>query len=129
MIIHPHGKLLRKFIYTDAGNDDGREEPAMFLYRRDVKGKSALIPLACAYKYAEPRGKEEIFTVMVECLSIASALDYPVNQQSAVTIMLTIQDGLDELIKMPAREIKKHEIGEATLTVNGERQASTAVMV
>ena len=129
MIIHPHGKLLRKFIYTDAGNEDGRESPAMFLYRRDVKGCGAIIPLASAYKYAEPRGKDEVAVVLRECLGIAKALQYPLNSKNATEILLTIQDGLDELIKMPTREVKKQEIGEATLIVNGERQQSTAVMV
>lgn len=129
MIIHPHGKLLRKFIHTDAGNEDGRESPAMFLYRRDVKGCGAIIPLSSAYKYAEPRGKDEVAIVLRECLSIAEALRYPLNSKNATEVLLTIQDGIDELIKMPTREVKKKEIGEATLIVNGERQRSTAVMV
>lgn len=127
MIIHSHGKLKRKLIYSDAGNTEGKEEPCMVLYRKDVKGKCAIIPLNCAYKYDEPKGQAELATVSKEIFNIAHALDYPCTSQSMATILTTIQDGLGDLISMPYREKPLREIGEATVTVGGVRLPSVTI--
>lgn len=121
MIIHEHGKLLRKFIYTDAGNEDGREEPAMVLYRPGVKGKCAIIPLSCAYKYDEPSSRQEMTGVFHSAMGIAKALDYPLNSQSVARIVMTIQDGLDDLVMMPPRRLEKKVIGEGCVTMDGKK--------
>lgn len=121
MIIHEHGKLLTKFIHTDAGSDDGREEPAMVLYREAVKGKCAIIPLSCAWKYNDPGDRQDMNTVLDSALAIAKALDFPMSGQSAARIVTTIQDGLDELVAMPPRRVEKQHMGEATLSVNGHK--------
>jgi hypothetical protein len=116
MIIHSHGRLLRRFIHTNAASEDGLEEPAMFLYRKAVKGKSAIIPLAAAYKYDEAKTKAERFALLRETMNIAEALDYPLTGQSCALIAATIQDGLDDLIKMPSRLPKQTQYhGEATI--------------
>lgn len=117
MIIHAEGKLTRKFIYTDAGNEEGREEPAMMLYRPGVKGKCAIIPLSCAYKYDEPEGRAEMVGVFNSGMSIAKALDYPLNSKNISRIVMTIQDGLDELVKMPPKRVEKQVVGEGCVQV------------
>lgn len=129
MIIHEHGKITRKFINTDAGNEDGREEPAMVLYRQGVKGKCAIIPLSCAYKYDDPSCTMERLIVLESALGIAKALDFPLNGRSAARIVAAVQDGLDELVRMPSRGKRQQQglVGEATLIVNGERQITTPV--
>lgn len=123
MIIHEHGKLTRKFIYTDAGNDEGREEPAMVLFRPGVKGKCAIIPMSCAWKYNEPGDRQDMKVVMDSAMGIAHALDYPLSSVSAARIVTVIQDGLDELIMMPPRRVQKQHVGEATLAVNGVKHS------
>lgn len=128
MIIHEHGAIIRKFIHTDAGNGDGREEPAMVLYRRSVKGRCAIIPLSCAYKYDDPSDKRERLTVLRAALDIAQALDFPLNGRSAARIVAAVQDGLDELVRMPSKSPRKQGlVGEATLLVNGSKQITTPV--
>lgn len=123
MIIHSGGKLVRKFIHTDAGNEDGREEPAMVLYRPSVKGKCAIIPLSCAYKYDEPTTRAEKAGVFHASMAIAKALDYPLTGQSAAQIAMTIQDGLDELVRMPPKRLEKKVIGEGCVTCDGKKHS------
>jgi len=48
------GKIKRRFIYFE-DEITGSNEPAMLLYRPNVLGRSAIIPLSCAYKYNEPK--------------------------------------------------------------------------
>lgn len=129
MIIHAEGKLKRAFIYTDVDNEAKREEPAMVLYRPSVRGKCAIIPLSSAYKYAEPKSRQELSDVFAAVRNIAEALDYPLNSQSFGRIANTIQDGLDELIKMPPKpQGKKQHVGDATLTAGGERFTSPVMV-
>lgn len=127
MIIHATGKIQRAFIYTDAGDKD--DEPAMAIYRPSVKGKCAIIPLSCAYKYSEPKTRQELSDVFNEVQNIAQALDFPLDGQSFARIAHTIQDGLDELIKMPPRpQVKKSHVGDAVLSANGEKFSSPVMM-
>lgn len=127
MIIHTTGKIKRAFIYTDAG--DKEDEPAMVIYRPQVKGKCAIIPLSCAFKYNEPKTKQELAEVFNEVQNIAQALDFPLDGQSFARIAHTIQDGLDQLVSMPPRpqETKTH-VGDAVLSANGEKFSSPVMM-
>lgn len=130
MIIHEHGKIKRAFIHTDAGNDEGLEKPALMIYRPAVLGRSAIIPLSCAYKWDEPDCAEEMEALTDNARNVAIALDYPVNGRSLARIICAIQDGLDELVKMPSKRVReKHNIGEASVCIDGKQTISTPVIV
>lgn len=122
MLIHAHGKIRRKIIHSDAGNEDGNEEPTMVLYRKEVKGKCAMIPLSCAYKYNDPDTMQDRHLLLKSCLAIAQSLDLPLSGQTAARVMAVVQDGLDELIALPPRSNERKPIGEGTLTIDGEKR-------
>lgn len=124
MLINLAGDLKRRFEYLEI---EGKHEPCMMLYRPLVRA-SAWIPLPCAYKYDEPKGRKQVYAVLENCKGIARTLQLPEDDTTLGHIATVIADGLDELIKMPPYRAKKDVIGEATLTVNGEKSHTVEVL-
>ena len=134
MIINIDGKIDVKLIWTDAGNEDGKEEPALFLYRKAVKGVSAIIPQSCAYKYADALTQQEMHDLFLSCINIAKALRMPMDgkrqiHRSVFQVHCAIQDHLDELVMAMPKETPARYKGEATLLANGEKVLSGDVKV
>jgi len=115
------GKLKREYIYC--ADDDGKEKPAMFIYRPAILGRAAIIPLASAWKYNEPTTKREKRDVMQSCLGVATALDMPTDTGALAKLAMFIQDGLDELVAMPPKQRKKTVVGEGTVMIGGRKKS------
>jgi len=99
----------------------GKEQPALFLYRPGRLGRSAIIPLECAWKYDEPESRAEQYDCLTACRNIALALDYPTDNATLAQIAMFIQDHLDALVdyRVPVRE--KTVVGRINGSLNGRK--------
>lgn len=121
MIFNLFGDLTIKCIYFSQGNEEGKEEPTLMLYRPLLKGRCAMIPLSCAFKYNEPKNTEEELEVARQCMAIATTLEMDHKPGTLARIGMMIQDHLDDLLKMPPRmKPRGVKVGEGKVTVGGK---------
>jgi len=118
------GDLRREFHHVKqyrAGELDPEYEPTMVLFLEGRLGKSAMIPLASAYKYDEPDGTEAQEAALAQCIGIARHLGIDTGPRSLAQLAMFIQDGLDELINMPPYREATRTVGEMELSIGGRR--------
>lgn len=122
MIISMFDKSLlqRKIGYLPTGERE-KMEPVMQIRNR-VACVSYIIPLDSAWKYNEPKDHSEAMAASSGLFQIAEALHIPTDNSSLRSLQEYIEDGLDELIKMPPyRAPKGRVVGEYDVRIDGHR--------
>lgn len=107
-----YGDLKIRLIYF--GPDD---EQTMFLYRPLLKGRSAVIPLSCAHKYAEVKSDRAASMATAQIINICQALEMEPTKAVLIQTLHKIQDRLDDLINMPPLAEKRGAQQKGTLLV------------
>jgi hypothetical protein len=56
------GSLKRELHHVKAMSGTGEEkyEPAMFIFKEELRGKSFIVPLSCLWKYLDPRDNQDM---------------------------------------------------------------------
>ena len=122
MIISMFDKSLlqRKIGYLPTGEKE-QMEPVMQIRNR-VACVSYIIPLDSAYKYNEPKTYSDMMAAVSGLYQIAEALHLGTDDHTLLKLQEYIEDGLDELIKMPPyRAPKGRVVGEYDVRIDGHR--------
>jgi hypothetical protein len=107
-------------------NAEQEQEPAMFIFREGQFGRSAMIALSSAWHYDEPHKKTQeqlaetfrVVTGMMRCLGVE------LTREMIHRFLMYIQDGLEELVRMPPAPVKRTVVGEAEVWVEGQKRSS-----
>ena len=122
MIISMFDKSLlqRRTGYLPTGERE-KMEPVMQIRNR-VACVSYIIPLDSAWKYNEPKNYKEAMKAAHGLIQIATALHLATDNSSLNKLSEYIQDGLDDLIKMPPYKAPaKRVVGEYDVSIDGHR--------
>ncbi len=96
-------------------------EPSLKIYKALSPRRVAYIPLPAAWKYNEPKNKEEAFMAVNELIGMSEHVGLPNDKASLNQFLLWIQDKIDLLAKAPPFLKPEKVIGEATINIGGER--------
>lgn len=120
-------ELKREFSYLTG--TDGQSEPAMFIYREGLFGRSAAIALSSAWMYDEPHKKtpEQLADTFMVVVGMMQHLGIDLSRQMTQKFLMFIQDGLDQLVKMPPAPVEQRVIGEADVWINGSRHSTQII--
>ena len=101
----------------------------MFLYREGRFGRSAAIALSSAWMYDEPRKKttDELADTFSIVVGMMRHLGISPERQLIQKFLIFIQDGLDELMKMPPAPELKRVVGEAEMWIDGTKHSSNII--
>ena len=122
MIISMFDKSLlqRRTGYLPTGERE-KMEPVMQIRNR-VACVSYIIPLDSAWKYNEPRTQADMMAAASGLYQIAEALHLGTDDHTLLKLQEYIEDGLDELVKMPPYKAPKGcVVGEYDVSIDGHR--------
>jgi len=118
---------LRRWYQYVRVNDDGvkKYEPAMCIAAKRPRAshKNAfIISLGAAYKYLMDDAKSvEYMKKAVQFIHEHLDIGDVVSPQKFAETAWFIQDGLDELVKMPPKLLKKAVVGDGEMSIGGKR--------
>lgn len=132
----PPGKTYREFnlffTYVSATTNVSDTEPCMCLGRAGVRRSAWVIPLSCAWMYADSETGEPSEYLIGKAVEIADHLGLGVTRDTVFKISSAIVDNLPDLIRMPpwagiglddiAREAERHQL---KIALNGEELLDT----
>lgn len=118
-------ELKREYSYF-SGDIDGTGyefEPAMFIFKESLLGVSCCIPLPLAWTYNEQQKLSFRETVQTarRIGNMLVHLGYEPNRALIEQMWLFIQDGLDDLMKVPPKSHEYDVVGESVTWVDGRK--------
>ena len=134
-----YGDLRYKLGYV--GSED---EPALFLYRKGLLGRSAIIPMGTLHEYwpdgnndnnedvvwIEDLGKQVTaaqFQSLVKARSIANFLGMTQDWETVNRLLAIIQGKIDAVFAMPPRVVEFRPNTEAEIFIDGSSVGTVAV--
>lgn len=111
--------LVRRIGYMPTAENEAME-PVMQVRNR-VAQVSYVIPLESAYKYNEPKNEGEAMAAASGLFQIAEALKLATDNTSLLRLQEYIEEGLDDLVKMPPYNKKRNVVGEYDAVVCGNK--------
>ena len=120
--------LKREYSYL-SGND-GASDPAMFIYREGRFGRSAAVALSSAWMYDEPHKKTdtEMSDTFSAIVGMMCHLGIAPEKQMIQKFLVFVQDGLDDLVKMPPQPEIRRVVGESDMWIDGTKHTRDIIL-